>query len=183
MASGGIIANAAGNRLLPGLNPMQGGSAQVIGPNTWRVIGDNMKVPESYIPQDGSQRSEQILAATAKSFGLGLAPQAVLDALAAQPNTATGGDGVALGPRAVTVPAAGQNLAAGLERFAARIEAAVANSGRSGDAAASQAVAAKVDELVSEIRKGGVGASVTIQDRSGDPTETARSTMLALRLR
>lgn len=49
------------------LKPMARGSvlspiAQMVPPNTWRVVGDRMDVDEAFIPLDGSRRSWRILA-------------------------------------------------------------------------------------------------------------------------
>jgi len=38
--------------------------AQMVKPNTWRVVGDRMDVDEAYIPLDGSKRSKDILLET-----------------------------------------------------------------------------------------------------------------------
>lgn len=43
-----------------GLRPMEP-VAQMVKPNTWRVVGDRMKDDEAYIPLDGSARSKSIL--------------------------------------------------------------------------------------------------------------------------
>ena len=43
-----------------GLKPMEP-IAQMVKPNTWRVVGDRMKDDEAYIPLDGSPRSKAIL--------------------------------------------------------------------------------------------------------------------------
>src|SRR5439155_2118053 len=64
-ASGGIAAFANGGQAL---TPMAS-VASVVPRNTWRVVGDNMRVPESYIPWDGSSRSKRILAETNAEFG------------------------------------------------------------------------------------------------------------------
>lgn len=61
MAAGGIVAMAAG--------------ADIFEPNNPTVlIGDNTKVRESFIPQDGSPRSRAILTETASAMGYGLVP-------------------------------------------------------------------------------------------------------------
>lgn len=56
--------NHDGNVLLPmaagGLTAMDP-IAQMVPPNTWRVVGDRMDVPEAYVPLDGSPRSWKIL--------------------------------------------------------------------------------------------------------------------------
>ena len=36
--------------------------AQMVSPNTWRIVGDRGDVDEAYIPMDGSARSLAILA-------------------------------------------------------------------------------------------------------------------------
>lgn len=54
---------------LPGLVPMDR-IAQVVSPNTWRVVGDRGDVPEAYIPLDGSARSMAILLEAMRRFGL-----------------------------------------------------------------------------------------------------------------
>src|SRR5699024_1313930 len=43
-----------------GLKPMEP-IAQMVNPNTWRVVGDRMKDDEAYIPLDGSPRSKALL--------------------------------------------------------------------------------------------------------------------------
>jgi TP901 family phage tail tape measure protein len=67
-AEGGIAAAYASG----GLRPMRGGVADIIGPNTWRVIGDRMQGDESYIPINQSARSVNILQETADRMGFAL---------------------------------------------------------------------------------------------------------------
>jgi TP901 family phage tail tape measure protein len=55
------------------LNPMKGGLAQIVQPNTWRVIGDRVKDPEAYIPINQSARSVSLLDETARRMGYALA--------------------------------------------------------------------------------------------------------------
>jgi hypothetical protein len=55
-AAGGIDYFAAGGFMDP--------IAQMVPPNTWRVVGDRSDVPEAFIPLDGSARSRQILLET-----------------------------------------------------------------------------------------------------------------------
>src|SRR5690606_32005474 len=43
-----------------GLTPM-GSAAQMVPPDTWRVVGDRQDVPELYAPLDGSARSWNLL--------------------------------------------------------------------------------------------------------------------------
>ena len=61
MARGGLVGS--------GLTPMSP-IAQMVPPNTWRVVGDRGDVPEAYIPLDGSPRSLAILMETMRRFGL-----------------------------------------------------------------------------------------------------------------
>jgi hypothetical protein len=88
-----------------------------------------------------------------------------------------GGDGVALGP--MTVGSSGGNAAA--SAIAAVVQQlrddAVETRKSTGE------LAKRVDALVGEIRRSGTGASIVVNDRSGDPVETARETTLRLRLR
>jgi hypothetical protein len=49
--------------------------AQVVPPQTWRVVGDRMRGDEAYIPIDASPRSQTILAETAQRMGYALMPQ------------------------------------------------------------------------------------------------------------
>lgn len=55
-AAGGIDFFAAGGFMDP--------IAQMVPPNTWRVVGDRSDVPEAFIPLDGSARSRRILLET-----------------------------------------------------------------------------------------------------------------------
>ncbi len=77
---GGLVEFMAGGGLRgSGLNPMQP-IAQMVPPNTWRVVGDRGDVPEAYIPLDGSARSLAILMETIRRFpGLALAAGALVD--------------------------------------------------------------------------------------------------------
>ena len=59
MANGGVLGFAGGGVALQPMKPI----AQAVPPNTWRVVGDRLRNREYYIPADGSQRSQQILAA------------------------------------------------------------------------------------------------------------------------
>lgn len=82
MANGGmlsphVIANAPGNYLSPynrkygdkTLRTMPAGGARMVAPNSWRVVGDRMDVPELYAPLDGSGRSLSLIAKGAETFG------------------------------------------------------------------------------------------------------------------
>lgn len=61
---GPVLPNARGNLVefmaQGGLTPMNP-IAQVVPPNTWRVVGDRSDVPELYAPLDGSARSWSLL--------------------------------------------------------------------------------------------------------------------------
>lgn len=56
-ADGGILEYMADGGLRP-MAPI----AEMVHPNTWRVVGDRMDVDEAYVPLDGSRRSWKILA-------------------------------------------------------------------------------------------------------------------------
>lgn len=56
-----------------GLTPM-GAVAQMVPPNTWRVVGDRPDVPEAYIPLNRSVRSLAILDETAARLGRRVVP-------------------------------------------------------------------------------------------------------------
>jgi TP901 family phage tail tape measure protein len=67
-AIGGIVhAYAAG-----GIEPMRGGIAQIVPPNSLRVIGDRVRDDEAYIPINNDARSHAILAQTAERMGYAL---------------------------------------------------------------------------------------------------------------
>lgn len=172
MAEGGIIANDGGNML----TPLQGGIAATVAPNTWRIIGDNMHVPESYIPHDGSPRSKAILGQTAADMGYGLVPKGLMEALKA--SGPGGSDGAAAPAPQIAAPS-GQGMgdvAAAVAQVASRLEALERSD-------STALVAAKLDQVVAELRRGGAGAQIVVNDQSGSPVETARSTMLQLRMR
>lgn len=65
VAAGAIFENYARG----GLRPIRGNIAQVVHPNTWRVIGDRAKDDEAYIPINRSSRSREILDQTARRMG------------------------------------------------------------------------------------------------------------------
>ena len=78
--SGGSIAGAIGGIVHAyrdgGFEQMKGGIAQVVKPNTWRIIGDRVKDDEAYIPINRDARSKKILATTASRMGFGLVANA-----------------------------------------------------------------------------------------------------------
>jgi hypothetical protein len=68
-SSGGlVIPNAGGNML----TPMSSGFAEMVPPDTWRVVGDNMKVPELYAPMDRSDRTKSLISQAAIDQGVAL---------------------------------------------------------------------------------------------------------------
>jgi len=52
------------------LNPMAANRATFVAPNTWRVVGDNMRVPELFAPLNGSQRTADLIMQAAEHEGL-----------------------------------------------------------------------------------------------------------------
>jgi hypothetical protein len=77
MASGGVLGMAPGDNL----TPMRGGTARMVPPNTWRVIGDRMRDIEAYIPVNNSVRSQAILNRTAALMGKAIVPRTLLPVL------------------------------------------------------------------------------------------------------
>lgn len=78
-AMGGIVANAKGG--IVGyrngghhLRKMPANRAEIVAPNTWRVIGDRAAGDEAYIPITNSSRSRAILTTTARRMGFELVP-------------------------------------------------------------------------------------------------------------
>lgn len=70
-AEGGIVQSYARGGF-HALRPMAAGKAAIVAPNTWRIIGDNVRVPEAYIPIEQSARSQALLAETASRMGYAL---------------------------------------------------------------------------------------------------------------
>lgn len=82
-AVGNILKFAQGG-MMPALTPMPAGIAQIVPPNTWRVVGDRAQDDEAYIPINSSPRSQSLLAETARLMGYALLPMAtggVLDSV------------------------------------------------------------------------------------------------------
>lgn len=65
-ANGSVLMPMAHGGKLSPMAPI----AQTVAPNTWRVVGDRMDVPEIYAPLDGSSRSLAILLEGLRSFGV-----------------------------------------------------------------------------------------------------------------
>jgi hypothetical protein len=107
MAAGGVVAPGAGARIVPlangdagdpdtfnghRLTPMSANTAQVVRPRTYRVIGDNPRYNELYMPMNpDSARSQALLEIGAASMGRQLVPRG----MKLQP-----GPGVAVAPMA-----------------------------------------------------------------------------------
>ncbi len=56
-AVGGIVASAYAAGGVHELTPMKAGLAQVVPPNSWRIVGDRLRDDEFYIPDDNAPRS------------------------------------------------------------------------------------------------------------------------------
>lgn len=78
-----------------GLTPMQP-LAQMVPPNTWRVVGDRSDVPELYAPLDGSARSWALLMEGLRRMP-GVMPMAEGGVLASNPAGAPSSAGVSFG--------------------------------------------------------------------------------------
>lgn len=73
----GSTMSAHGNLLYPMegggvLSPMSGALATMVEPDSWRVVGDNMTVPELFAPLDGSQRTRSFIQQAAEHEGIQL---------------------------------------------------------------------------------------------------------------
>jgi hypothetical protein len=76
-AMGDIVENKIGNVLRfanggKNMRTMPANRAQIVGPNTWRVIGDRARDDEAYIPINRSGRSRALLAETARRMGFSM---------------------------------------------------------------------------------------------------------------
>jgi TP901 family phage tail tape measure protein len=69
---GGIVRAFADGGFERKLTPMRTGIAEVVRPNTWRVLGDRLRDDEAYIPINRSSRSQAILRQTADQMGFAL---------------------------------------------------------------------------------------------------------------
>lgn len=153
-AQGAVVEQYADGGVRP-LTPMRGDIAQRVPANTWRVIGDRPRGLEYFLPDDSTPRSMKIGAEWARNRGLDLVPS---------------GGGVAqrissaLGPARTGSASAAQGAAwAGISAVASGV------AQLRGD----------IQTLATEIRK---QRPFTVEDRSGNPVETARATALALRI-
>lgn len=55
---------------LASLNPLPANRATMVAPNTWRVVGDNMRFPELFAPLNGSKRTADLIMQAARHEGL-----------------------------------------------------------------------------------------------------------------
>lgn len=74
-ATGGIVAAAYAHGGIHRLTPMRTGIADIVPPNTWRVLGDRLRDDEAYIPINQAARSVAILRETADRMGFALLRQ------------------------------------------------------------------------------------------------------------
>lgn len=167
----GQMPNAMGNILPAGfslfanggvhngrLTPMAANYARIVQPNTFRVIGDRARDPEAYIPINQSPRSQSLLRTTAAQMGWGL-----------HPLVAMASGGLLRQDRPSTQPSGSFS--------------GTGTTGALGGTGSTKAVEQKLDQiaaLLAEVDRR--PASITVEDRSGDPVQTARATQLALRL-
>src|SRR5690606_35803361 len=73
-ATGGIVKPMAQGGTLG--RPMSSSIADIVPPNTWRIIGDRMHGDEAFIPINTDPRSIKILEETARRMGIARAPLA-----------------------------------------------------------------------------------------------------------
>lgn len=96
-AEGGVAMAFANGGTAQKLTPMRGGYATMVPPNTWRVVGDRMDVPEAYIPLNRSQRSIGILNEAAERMGFALLRRYAQGGIASSAAVTSGGVG-SVGP-------------------------------------------------------------------------------------
>jgi hypothetical protein len=146
-ARGGIVVPAYATG---GIRPMSGKRADIVSPNTPRLIGDRMRGNEAFIPINRSPSSVAILADAATQMGFGLVPLAAGALLA----MAAGGVNVAADTSAATT--AGQ---AALSLDVSAVD---------GFTAAVQAlIVAGLVPLASEITTTTTAAMVSLEDHAG----------------
>ncbi|GEL24053.1 hypothetical protein PSU4_30070 [Pseudonocardia sulfidoxydans NBRC 16205] len=176
VAKGGILGMANGATIRH-LRPMRGGIAQVVEPNTWRVIGDRLRGKESFIPHDRSRRSRDILSQTARALGYDLAPRGAfrryLAAGFAGPSGRAGvtrdelAGAAGRGIDSVATPLGGGGSSTGLAALASQV------AGMRAD------LRALAPLLERNTAAAGAMRPITVEDRSGNPTDTARRVQLA----
>jgi hypothetical protein len=141
------------------LTPMRANHARVVQPNTFRVIGDRARDAEAYIPINQAPRSQRILKITAAQMGWGL-----------HPLTAMASGGVLAGRRDELVTQSTGSFQSSL-------------SSPVGGTVSARGVEQRLDAIAGLLAQNPrQPTSITVEDRSGDPVQTARATQLALRL-
>ncbi|MBN8883396.1 MAG: tape measure protein [Salana multivorans] len=112
------------------LTPMSS-VAQIVGANTWRVIGDRPRGDEAYIPIENTARSHAIFDETARRLGRFVLPMDAGGVLAQSPSAAAVPSNPAVVPT-VLAPESVRHLARELAQVAAGLsQAAVAGAARS----------------------------------------------------
>ncbi|GAA2774114.1 phage tail tape measure protein [Saccharopolyspora taberi] len=114
-ARGGIAtAYAAGG--IHRLTPMRAGLADIVPPNTWRIVGDRIRDDEAYIPINRSARSTALLEETARRMGYQLLRRYADGGIAVQARSTGGPSGAVpqvstVSPRAIREALAGMQFA------------------------------------------------------------------------
>lgn len=80
----GGIATAYASGGIHRLTPMRAGLADIVPPNTWRIVGDRIRDDEAYIPINSSSRSTALLEETARRMGYQLMRRYADGGIAAQ---------------------------------------------------------------------------------------------------
>jgi hypothetical protein len=108
-AQGGIMGYAAGG---VNLRKMSANRAEIVKPNTWRVIGDRARDDEAYIPINQAARSRALLAETAKRMGYELFANGAIVGRSSTNQPGAGGITVAPGAIVVNSPYSDPDLVA-----------------------------------------------------------------------
>lgn len=111
LAAGGIVpAQAYATGGVHAVRKMRGGYAQVVAPNSWRIVGDRARDDEAYIPINRSRRSKYLLGVTAQRMGFELVRRYAEGGIAEMRQMATAVAGGGMSPdmvRALTAAAGG----------------------------------------------------------------------------
>lgn len=180
IATTGALPNARGN-IVPagfsffangGFKGMSANRAAIVPPNAPRVIGDRSHDDEAFIPINSSARSRALLGITAGAMGFGLLPMAAGGLVGGIDNTLAGVLRLANG-------LSGKVSTQSSSPFLGPNDGPGSNGGLGNNETTNQ----KLDQVVAALKeiKPGPG-SITVEDRSGNPVETARATQLALKL-
>lgn len=79
LAHGGLV-EAYATGAVRQVAPMQGNSAAIVAPRSYRLIGDNPVSREGYIPINNARRSHDVLGQVADEMGYGLVPHGAMAA-------------------------------------------------------------------------------------------------------